>query len=1566
MNISKNNRIEWFHNRISSLLITDELPNCLHYSIHFISLFQTIIIFTCGNFSLSELSTEGFDSLLSGFRGAASPGSIYTDLQIKHLLPTILLLSIYYIIICFLLLGGTAILTGKRLPENQAKILWILALLHCEVFSFVINFILGNFLYTCLQTYNLQTGAFIVLICLLIINNLLGLLFANFTINPFISTQPFTTKSSINQVLDFITKNLMCFIFVLQDYTCKWKVISIIGMISGLIRSGILYSNFLYYNLLDLQFKFFSSTFTFLMSLFLLISSLDINHSINLIYYQIILYPIIWKLSAEGLRLRLKSCIIGPKEKFLNKNHDFGKRIMASDMILNFAKNVHKNDEDSIYVINLIQEHASTCASFNCPCHSSLGDGQGFMAQFELKNLSTVLVDAVLMSILTQASKHLKSTEVTISLAYLQLKYLNSSPVALATLKSLSLSNNILNHIIAKRLKEMIHEKLLKEYESSNSNKLNIRDFMNYQTKFNDLINQMTEISKSHVEFWQIFEKPDYRINEILALSQKIDRRIEMLERDWRVFDQAFFNSYRIYPKYAFFLAAIKNAPSSAEKLLQNYRRKLATITDEKSIEFTESAFHDKANIVCHISLGKTNAGTILEISSNISTLGWNSNFLIGKHISLLLPPMIQNNFRTLVQDFFENQTTGKYLDTPFMCFLRNVEGYIILSEGYIAINPYFGEEMTLIIIFKVKQTTTEYILLKNTHIIDSMSPKIAQTLKVTPNKNIQMSDICPQYSSQVKRQHTKNLKLNSDCGSASGSINTSPESLGTNQCPCLIRFLPVGSKNKKAISHFYLYNTHEFKLLDLNITVLELMPYFTSKTRESKLTSIFGSQRNYLPKEDETQEYVNSNEIEENMNNHRFREPMSPSGSANIYQGFQVDDVLARSSEFNADQMPKLRNSSKIAQNIPEASEHDESEVPTPSLSSTDHVEVKMRERIEPSHSIPSSTRSANYKQIEESIHALPKQKSTLVLSALALWTFLITCGLLISYFIYSNNNFSLIESNMTAMALATGQLTRVLQEYRYAMLYSLFDTGLYERNRFAPVDWYSPTIRRFAYNIANVLQEKSSDFLQAISPLGDDLKKRIFKADIPVVDKYDRSKTHYVDLFTLTTEVVIAGKTYVHGNISVTNPDLNFVVENAVGGLLTKLETMGDLLKEDCENKMNEIVSRNVTNLAIILSLGIFIIILFLARERVFVQQKDNFLNVMSMIDERSIQKNLEIVTSSLPLLSENSQNSYKLMEKYQNLYNENTKSLAKQIKGNKTMNMKRLLNLKGVGLDLLVNLGLFLLFTLLLLSGFFALQIAFTIGGKKDELLSYFQRQYDTGYGYYELRLITMSLYAYIKDNGTSTIRNEPISTEWERLYDRAVNYQNYLAKLIPYYRNETVRDLINGDLCLQNLSGTTTTASSIASCRTKMEGMTTKGLIGINSYLLSGIRGVKDLFDNSPRTRDDMIQALNYTQFQKTELQDTNFFVAGYDRLIEAQILETNQRENEIQILILSIIIAFLVVDAIFGVLLWRKISNNLKSQRITWTKLIRRIPFTVILNSKILKSYIRRHSKIFCE
>jgi len=1532
-----------------------------------ISNVQILLILVWGQLSyLDPQVRDSFTMFIDEFSNVGIYQILLKEYASQGTLHTILIFFGLYAILLTIFMAYGLKQSTVTCTTTLRRYSWITksSYLHLKVVYFFMNIILLKLIKITTQYHNSNPAILMISIILLIWNNLFGLIGAILTFDPFFSDNNFACRNSSLQFLVFLTKVIITPILVLVEFQSKWIQISIICFLIGMARILILAKKLPYYHFQGTMWSLSSSVLCTGASVFLFLSGIIFYSksalTLNLIYCEVLILPFLLKIPLSVLRKRLRIALEYRTRLPKSETEVFEQCMLIHHIFNSSGQDFHGNTENAVYLIDLVSEHENTCSNRTCICKHLVKKTTSLIeSHHTLSALGTILITEILQN----ASRTLKHCDdILTALAYYQFSKHKSEKGALLTLGNLT-EASLLRKIIIHKLKQEIQVMNLTKYES-NSNVLDVKNFVDYHTQLSLILQKLSETTAKHISFWKLFEKNDYSLDSILSMNQEIEKYVLQLDKLWSQFDAEYFNSYDQYPKYAFYLATVKNAPNSAEKLMREFKKKfLLNVSDPCVSGFTNRTLQDRDNIIVSFSMDKTSCGIIKDISATVSELGWESKEIKNCHISTILPNFINESILDLTRNFLEIEQELKFMDRSFPCFLKNQEGYIIPYYGYISLNPYISKNISYIAVFKKRKTNSEFILLTGNDEIDSVTPLLAKTLNLATNKRVSISEICQNYHEPSKLTPIKII---------SEGLSPARHSPNNKDDEKVLTFKTFDLNTQKYVENEYISESSQIKIGSQIITVLELTGLKTHEDSSEKREKVKPVEFCVTESSDPMVSIHSSGDfgIEKNMANRNISYKIlknSTRDSKAFSQSIDNNNVVKVSSflspNFNyhssvGDLIKALRIGPKhdqamvkieITEDSDDDTKHGHPEKVISYEFSKTKQEEKSGEKWKLTTSVQSSTKSNKYKALEDTVHTLPRQRSALLLNLVALVVFISCCSMLVYFFFLAKEHFDNIKVDIATMEQSTQLMARVIQNYKFAKQYMMFEDGLFEPDRYE-TNWYGNAMRRFTRSVATSLGEKAEVFQQSMDSLTHTLKQKMFEKSIPMHDLYDETIFYNVNVFEITRKLVLAGQAYPMSTISLNNTDLRFVVNNSLNEYLLKLEAISTELLHDCHDQFALIFKKNIQSICLALMLGAILLGLYVWRERAFLKQKDHLLNLLAIVDSKPIQRHIELLQDSHSLLSQNTHKEARLFKSYQAVFEETLKSDGKP----GTLNMKRLLTMKGVQRSSLKNFLTLVLFLLTLLSAFVALQLMFVTSGKQAEILDYVEREYETSLGYYRIRLLFMSTYSYVQENKTSLLRTYPIEQEWERLYQQSVDFQAYLADLVQYYSNKSVEALIRGDLCVQE-----NIVANPRSCRTKMDGVTSQGIIGINSYLLSSAKAVRDIFDSSPREKEDMIYALNYSQFIKVENNDNTYFVGGYESLIEALILETNDKVDDAGDLILVVIVAFLVCDSLLGLVLWRKMYLTMINERINWSKLLRRIPFTVLMTSKILKSYLNR-------
>ena len=230
-------------------------------------------------------------------------------------------------------------------------------------------------------------------------------------------------------------------------------------------------------------------------------------------------------------------------------------------------------------------------------------------------------------------------------------------------------------------------------------------------------------------------------------------------------------------------------------------------------------------------------------------------------------------------------------------------------------------------------------------------------------------------------------------------------------------------------------------------------------------------------------------------------------------------------------------------------------------------------------------------------------------------------------------------------------------------------------------------------------------------------------------------------------------------------------------------------------------------------------------------------------------------------------------------------------------------------------------------------------------------------------YNTNFLLTTIYEYVQENRTTYARGLPLKQEWERTFELMTHVQDFLLLEILDTKkglggNLQLRELVTGSLCD---SVQVSDESLIAFCKTMGGGVVQRGIVGLNSYTLASVKEVKDYFDNSAKTYEDMYIALNFGGLINIEI----FYLFTYEayKRIDFLIREELAKDfDSFRFRVKEIVAIYILIYVVFGVVASRKIKNRLEKEITDWRKIIRQIPYSVVNESKLLKSYLSKINK----
>lgn len=248
------------------------------------------------------------------------------------------------------------------------------------------------------------------------------------------------------------------------------------------------------------------------------------------------------------------------------------------------------------------------------------------------------------------------------------------------------------------------------------------------------------------------------------------------------------------------------------------------------------------------------------------------------------------------------------------------------------------------------------------------------------------------------------------------------------------------------------------------------------------------------------------------------------------------------------------------------------------------------------------------------------------------------------------------------------------------------------------------------------------------------------------------------------------------------------------------------------------------------------------------------------------------------------------------------------------------------------------------------------------QKQAMTSKIEMLVDNNFVLYQMAYVFFETYEYIGSNGTARIRGKLISEEWNTLFNDLANMQDKFIRLIDV-RDGLIGDpnlvvMTKGNLCM-NLASSPYAG---AQCAKLLYGTVTKGVVQLNSFMMSLTSRIKTSFDDSPRTKDDMIRILkDQTLIQSESVWGLYLFpaFARIDQIIRDHL--KNDFEDATGEITVAVVVYILAIN-LCGLMVWWKVRKTIREERSSWRRMARLIPINMVANNKMLRSYIFKGTK----
>jgi len=555
------------------------------------------------------------------------------------------------------------------------------------------------------------------------------------------------------------------------------------------------------------------------------------------------------------------------------------------------------------------------------------------------------------------------------------------------------------------------------------------------------------------------------------------------------------------------------------------------------------------------------------------------------------------------------------------------------------------------------------------------------------------------------------------------------------------------------------------------------------------------------------------------------------------------------------------------------------------------------------------------------------------------------------------------LIQGNINILSLSTSRLGEFLFLQRYGELISCLREGLIEDNRFEGV--FGASIQdSLPYSLiedANYLRYLNREVRNALEGTAHSLQKEINQLMVPL--EYEDGSKVIKNNFDAANEMVMRSFAISATPSVFTEDDINvdFLMKNQVNELLVTSETMMNIIIQDNTLKLNNLQILSLSFLLAIFVLGAILLAMLAHQQRLFMRNRDRFIDLLCRIDEYELILNMNRIKIFETLLSQNS-------TQFDRLISQNTTRRSKVGINITKQQQQKKISRKDTNMAK-INRNQFFIFTLglLLFLVFFSpfIHVFDEVINNTDVIKSKIASFVTASFGLYEILLLSVSFTQYLRTNGNSIVRNEPINDNWTKLFKKRSDAQGDLINLLIYYQKEkictddtiqTLESLIRGDLC-----EAPPLAMFADLCYSLRPSLLAEGIQGLNSFSLYTLYTLKQEFDSSARTYQDAKDIFAQKELIELDLMIASFQSVGY--IILGETLQDCAYESidDTKLSLTSFLKAYIPLVLIFSPLLLIFILKRVSKERIGWKKVFRKIPIDMIRNSKVLKHYLSKES-----
>lgn len=370
-----------------------------------------------------------------------------------------------------------------------------------------------------------------------------------------------------------------------------------------------------------------------------------------------------------------------------------------------------KQPENKIALEGHVTQHIQSCRNPNCHMivykanyrSKDANSKRSLVSKMALNNYMRVLYKDAL-------KKFPHYPALRISYAFFLLEIMEDSARAQKQLKKAQLSHPQLDDdFVIFRYCRIIQEKIT-EHKHKGEIGMDRVSLIAYDNYFRQCKSRMKEAARLHAEFWSSLNVQVPDLAQLIQVAGSINRVIVDIEEYWGLMESMSANMPRAIRQYAKFLRDVLGDEDGEREMLKNIKqdhRRAGKDTDsvldsEFGAHFAESCSSDGIPYLL-VSGEQKSLGVIKAANKSASRIfGYCAEQLVEQHVDKLVPPLLRNSHRKLLQQSNNNPDAFTFLnrEKAVPCMLSN--GYILIMAKMIRALPSFSNNMNYVVTFKL------------------------------------------------------------------------------------------------------------------------------------------------------------------------------------------------------------------------------------------------------------------------------------------------------------------------------------------------------------------------------------------------------------------------------------------------------------------------------------------------------------------------------------------------------------------------------------------------------------------------------------------------------------------------------------------------------------------------------------------------------------------------------------------------------------------------------------------------------------------------------------------------